>query len=155
MFKTVFVALGLSLLCGEAFAKDDAASPREIAESWLHAYEAQDFEAMRALLTDESVFIDPTSFDRPEVSETINWTGPDAIIAGVSAWGISHGEYDVSRTYESSGRVVFNAVMTVAYASPNGEIVYFYPITTIITVEDGHVIEHRDYTDFEGMRPAE
>mgnify|MGYP003674765716 CR=1 FL=1 len=154
MIRILLTAASLAFVAAAASAQD-VQSARDTAEAWLHAYEAQDFEAMRALLTDESVFVDPTSFDRPEVSETINWTGPDAIIAGVSAWGISHGEYDVSRTYESSGRVVFNAVMTVVYATPNGEIGYFYPITTIISVEDGYVIEHRDYTDFEGIRPAE
>ena len=155
MVKTILVALGLSLLCGEAFAQNDAVSPRETAEAWIAAYEAQDFDAMRALLTPDSVFVDPTSFERPEVTNTINWTGPDAIIAGVSAWGISHGAYDVSRTFASSNRIVFNAIMTVVYDTPDGEIAYLYPITTIITVEDGHVVEHRDYTDFDGMRAAE
>ncbi len=125
----------------------DAAPARHTADAWLAAYQAQDFEAAREFLTDESVFIDPTSFGRENFGEPINWTGPDAIINGISSWGLVNGEYRFDRVYESPGRVIYDGNVLVTYG--NGAQ-YDYPIITIVTVSDGRLVEHRDYTDFDG-----
>ena len=113
-----------------AAAEDDALA---IAQAYIAAYEAQDFDAMRALYAADAHFIDPTSFAMDAVTPDIDWTGPDAIIAGIRSWGVLRGEYHVDRLYEASGRVVFDAEMDVVYAMPEGEITYRYPIITIIT----------------------
>ena len=105
---------------------------------------------MAALMTDDTVFIDPTSFAIEGITNRIEWRGSDAIIAGVSAWGIDHGTYTIERTYEASGQVVFSGHIDVVYGQGESAVTFRYPITTIIAVEDGHVAEHRDYTDFNG-----
>jgi len=151
MIRILLALTACLMITGAGHAQD----ARATAEAWLRAYEAQDQDAMRALLTEDSRFVDPTSFDRPEVTERIEWTGPDAILSGVAAWGASAGEYTVSRTFEASNRVVFEAEMRVTYGEDENTVSFIYPIVTIITVEDGHVAEHRDYTDFDGMRRAE
>tara|TARA_R110002073_G_scaffold19336_3_gene70668 strand:- start:7160 stop:7624 length:465 start_codon:yes stop_codon:yes gene_type:complete len=154
MIRTV-IALATACLVAAAAHAQDAPTARETAERWLDAYETQDFDAIRALLTDGSRFIDPTSFERPEVSNPIDWTGPDAIIEGIAAWGMTAGHYTIHNTFEASGRVVFQAEMRVTYGAGEAAVSYLYPIVTIVTVEDGHVAEHRDYTDFNGMRRAQ
>ncbi|WP_394693357.1 nuclear transport factor 2 family protein [Hyphobacterium sp.] len=151
--KTLFSAL-LFCLGGfwtSALAQEQTPA-RQTAEAWLDAYQAQDFSAMRALLTDESVFIDPTSLGRENFGDPINWQGADAILAGVGAWGVTHAEYHIDRTYESPGRVIFDGSVDVTYGDPDNPVSYNFPIITIVTVRDGWVAEHRDYTDFDGAR---
>jgi limonene-1,2-epoxide hydrolase len=151
--KTAIVGIILcaALLTGAAQAQT-AASARQTADAWLAAYEAQDFDAVRSLLTDESVFIDPTSFGRANVVNTIDWTGPEEIISGISGWGLAAAEYSFDRVYESPGRVIYDGSVLVTYQ--NGAS-YDYPIITIVTVADGRLVEHRDYTDFDGATRVE
>ncbi|WP_420430354.1 nuclear transport factor 2 family protein [Hyphobacterium sp.] len=130
----------------------DVSSARQTAQTWLNAYQSQDFDAMRALLTDQSVFIDPTSLGRENFGDPINWQGADAILAGVGAWGVTDAEYEIERTYGSPGRVIFDGSINVTYGAPDNLVSYNFPIVTIVTVADGHVLEHRDYTDFDGAR---
>jgi ketosteroid isomerase-like protein len=128
---------------------DTEMSAQNVAENYLAAYSTQDWETVRALYAEDAVFIDPTSlelgFDNP-----IEWTGADEIITGIGGWGVSELHYQIHNTYESSGRVVFQADAVVTYPNPDGDVLMNYPITTIITVTDGLVTEHRDYTDFAG-----
>lgn len=133
-------------LIGHAHAQDQTPA-RQTADAWLTAYQAQDFDAARALLTDRSVFIDPTSFDREGFGDPIHWTGADAIIAGISSWGLERADYTFERVYESPGRVIYDGIILVTYQ--NGAQ-FNYPIISIVTVESGHLVEHRDYTDFDG-----
>ena len=153
MYRLTSLSLAIAgCLTGLAAASADhhAETPRAIAEAWLEAYSNQDFEGMTALMTEDTVFVDPTSFDIAAITNRIEWQGPDAITSGVGAWGINHGRYTIERSYESSGRVIFNGHIDVIYGEGEGAQAFRYPITTIITVADGHVTEHRDYTDFNG-----
>ncbi|WP_323760714.1 nuclear transport factor 2 family protein [Maricaulis sp.] len=153
MLRLTTLALALAgSLTGFAAASDENSddSPRAIAEAWIEAYSSQDFDGMTALMTEETVFVDPTSFDIAMVTDRIDWQGPAAITAGVGAWGMNHGRYTIARTYEASGRVIFNGHIDVIYGEGEEAQAFRYPITTIITVEGGHVTEHRDYTDFNG-----
>lgn len=148
---------GLALLVGlvattPAWAQDSA---EQIARAYIAAYEAQDFDAMRAFYAPDARFIDPTSFEMDDVTPDIDWTGADEILAGISSWGVASGVYNFDRVYEASGRVVFDAEMDVVYATPEGEVTYRYPIITILTIEDGQVVEHRDYTGFNEMYRVE
>jgi len=133
-------------LAGNAYAQN-VTPARQTADAWLAAYQAQDFNAARAFLTETSIFIDPASFGREGFGEPINWTGADTIIAGISSWGLDEAEYTFERVYESPGRVIYDGSVLVTYQ--NGAQ-FNYPIISIVTVENGHLIEHRDYTDFDG-----
>ncbi len=148
---TLLLAMTGSLAgLGAAFSDHHAETPRAIAEAWLDAYSNQDFDGMTQLMSEDTVFVDPTSFEVDTITNRIEWHGPAAITAGVGAWGVSHGIYTIERSYESSGRVVFIGHIDVVYGEGTDAQAFRYPITTIITVEDGHVAEHRDYTDFTG-----
>ncbi len=149
MLKTllaVVTALGLTPL---ALADDE--SDRAVAEAYIAAYEHQNLDAMRALYADDAVFVDPTSFHLPQMPP-IHWQGPDTILEGIAGWGISGLELHLDRSYTASGAVVFDGNADVVYATPAGPRVFNYPIVTIVTIRDGQVVEHRDYTDYSGAR---
>jgi len=147
------LTLTTAVLANAGLAADQPAGSIEIAQAYIAAYEGQDFEAMREFMADDVVFTDPTSFDLAFVREPIHWTGADEILAGVSAWNVARGEHHLDRVYEAAGRVVFDANMDVFYATSEGERGFRYPIITIVTVENGLVTEHRDYTGFNDMAP--
>jgi len=130
----------------------ETTSSRQTADAWLTAYQAQDFDVVRQYLNDDSVFIDVTSFGREEFSGPIDWTGAEAIVAGITSWGLESVVYNFERVYESPGRVIYDGSALVTYQ--NGAL-YNYPIISIVTVADGHLVEHRDYTDFDGATRVE
>ncbi|WP_291843861.1 nuclear transport factor 2 family protein [Maricaulis sp.] len=144
------LAAGLLSVAPAGWSQPAESSPRSVAEAWLEAYASQDFEQMSALMSEDTVFVDPTSFAIDAVTDRIEWRGPEAIIAGVSAWGMDHGVYTIDRTYEASGQVVFSGHVDVVYGEGDSAQTFRYPITTIISVVDSQVAEHRDYTDFNG-----
>lgn len=154
--------LMIALLFASAFgASVQASSPKtameatlstlDIAQAYLQAYEAQDFDRLRGYYSDDAVFIDQTSFGVAQVEEDIHWQGPDAIIAGIKSWGLARGQYRLDRVFESSNIVVFDAEMDAVYETSAGTRIYRYPIITILTIENGKVMEHRDYTAFNNV----
>jgi ketosteroid isomerase-like protein len=149
MFRISGSVAAFTCLCSSAQAQD-VVSDQDIATAYLEAYQSGNYATMREYYAEDAVFIDPTSFEVPNIGDTIHWQGADAIIAGISAWGASGLEYTFDRIYESSGRVIFDGATHVIYPGDDGGVVYNYPIITIITIEDGQVTEHRDYTDFTG-----
>jgi ketosteroid isomerase-like protein len=149
MFRFMGIIAACACICSTAQAQETL-TPTQVATAYLETYQSGNFEGMREFYADDAVFIDPTSFEIPNMGDTIHWQGADAIIAGISAWGASGLDYTFDRVYEASGRVIFDGATHVIYTRDDGDIIYNYPIITIITVQDGQVVEHRDYTDFGG-----
>ena len=147
---TVIAAILASLLSAPGLRADSTGSAQDVAERYLAAYSRLDFEDMRALYAPNATFIDPTSFAVLAPEQRIDWQGADAIIDGISNWGLTALDYRIQRTYEASGQVVFDAVVDVTYGPGSGNRTFRYGIVTIIQIENGQVIEHRDYTDFTG-----
>jgi ketosteroid isomerase-like protein len=139
-------------LCALVVWQTAPAEPVAVAEAYLAAYEAQDFDALRTLYAENAVFIDPTSADVQPITPPISWRGRETIIEGLRSWGVARMDYTLDRSFHASGQVVFDGTSDVVYQTPNGELTYRFPIITILTVEDGQVTEHRDYTDYAGMR---
>lgn len=148
MFHTLTTAVALALTGSIALAQD---TPEAVAEAYLAAYQAQDFAALETLYAEDAHFIDPTSETVQGIGGPFDWTGREAILAGIRGWGATRLEYEVDRTFSASGHVVFDGAVAAIYLTQAGSVAYRYPIITIVTVEDGHVTEHRDYTDFSGM----
>lgn len=142
---------GIFVIMMALAARQEDAPDIPVAEAYLAAYEAQDFDALAALYAEDAVFIDPTSFDVGEITQPIDWQGRDAILTGLRSWNVERLEYAVDRNYQASGRTVFDGAVTAVYALEDGDQHYRFPIVTIVTVQDGQVVEHRDYTDFTGM----
>ena len=152
LFLLASLSLLTSVILSTGAQAQDSAGARDVAEAYLAAYQTQDFDQMRELYAGDAHFIDPTSFDIPQITAPIDWQGADSIIAGISSWGIQHITYHQDRSYEASNAVIFDGNADVSYATETGARIFNYPIITIITVRDGQVVEHRDYTDYAGAR---
>lgn len=134
-----------------ALVPPDAGDARPVAEAYLDAYQSQDFEALAALYAADASFIDPTSFDVGDITPPISWRGKAQILDGLASWGVVRLDYAIDRSFAASGRVVFDGAVTAVYATQSGQRAFVFPIVTIVTVDAGEVIEHRDYTDYAGM----
>lgn len=124
------------------------------ATAYLDAYQAFDLERLEALYAEDATFDDPTSLLLTGVNGApFVFRGRDAILNGIRFWmqnSVTSLRYDVEEIYESSGRVVF-----IGAATANGPSRWRFRIVTIVTIENGLVVEHRDYTDYWGANQVQ
>lgn len=128
------------------------AAPISAARTYLEAYQRLDLQQLERYYTEDVEFNDPTSLRVSGIGGPFVWRGREAVLAGVRRWAqsVQSLNYDVERIYEASGRVVFSGTVTSVTRTPGGVARYRYPIVTILTISDGRVSEHRDYTDYAG-----
>lgn len=143
--------IALAVVAPAAAQNSQRAHSRTIAAAtaYLEAYQAFDLERLEALYAEEATFDDPTSLLLTGVNGApFVFRGRDAILNGIRHWmqqSVTSLHYDVEEVYESSGRVVF-----IGAATSNGSTRWRFRIVTIVTIENGLVVEHRDYTDYWG-----
>ena len=120
--------------------------------AYLDAYQVLDLERLETLYAEDATFDDPTSLRVPGIGGPFVWRGRSEIMAGIRTWSqsVTSLRYDIEDIYEASGRVVVQGAVNPVVATPNGAVQFRYRIVTIVTVEDGMVREHRDYTDYAG-----
>jgi ketosteroid isomerase-like protein len=157
------VVMGI-LLLGFAMPVDAAPTHRDgdpviiaRAETYLTAYQSLDLPALASLLAADARFDDPTSTEMQAVGGPFVWEGREAVLAGLAGWvrqSVRRIDYDLREVYEASGRVVFIGTASPLMQTADGLIRATYPIVTIVTVRDGHIVEHRDYTNYAGARMA-
>jgi ketosteroid isomerase-like protein len=150
---------GALLAVAPTFAADQATrhgNPAVIAqaETYLAAYAQLDLAALERLYADDAAFSDPTSQTVAGIGGPFVWRGRAEILAGIGRWKqtVTSLAYDVERIYESSNHVVFVGEVRPLVAGPNGPTQYAYPIVTVITIANGKVAEHRDYTNYAAGR---
>lgn len=123
------------------------------AARYLDAYQSLDLEKLEALYSEDAAFNDPTSLNVKGIGGPFVWRGRTEILDGIRSWiagGVTSLKYEIEDAYESSGRVVFSGAVDSFMAAPNGTARFRYRIVTIVTIENGLVSEHRDYTDYAG-----
>jgi ketosteroid isomerase-like protein len=154
--RLVSILIALFSIVGGAHAQDTtvrSGNPEiiAIADSYMTAYHHLDLEALEALYDEDVVFIDPTVAGLPEV---FSWTGRDRILREIAGWrtGMVRFDFQADRIYESAGRVVYIGNVVSEVERPNGTRKATYPLITIVTVQEGRIIEHRDYTDYAATR---
>ncbi len=127
-----------------------------LAESYLAAYARLDLAVLERLYAENAVFNDPTSADVPGIGGPFVWSGRREILTRIGDWRktIRSLNYDVERVYESSNQVVFVGEVKPLVVTSKGPIQYGYPIVTIVTIANGVVTEHRDYTNYAAGRVA-
>lgn len=123
-----------------------------VARSYMDAYQALDLTRLEAFYAEDVAFNDPTSVRVPGIGGPFVWRGRSEVLAGIRGWTayVRSLNYNVERIYEASGQVVFVGDVNPVVSTPNGTAQFRYHIVTIVTLEDGHVVEHRDYTDYAG-----
>jgi ketosteroid isomerase-like protein len=153
MIKALVFSVALAAVASTATAAPQMhGDPQTIvqAQEYLAAYARMDLKALEALYTEDAVFNDPTSTKIPGIGGPFLWRGRKEILDHIGEWAksIRSLNYDVERVYEASGHVVFVGKVKPLIAAPEGPVQYTYPIVTIITITDGRVVEHRDYTNY-------
>lgn len=123
-----------------------------VARAYMDAYQALDLHRLEAFYAEDVAFNDPTSVQAPGVGGPFIWRGRAEVLAGIRDWKsyVHSLNYNVEHIYEASGQVVFVGDVNPLVSTANGPAQYRYHIVTIVTVEDGQVAEHRDYTDYAG-----
>lgn len=155
MVRAITMFLVLMLGAGPAYADNAGSGNAQViaaARSYLDAYQTLDLVRLEALYADDVRFNDPTSVHAQGVGGPFVWNGRAAVLAGIRGWStyVRSLNYDIERIYEASGHVVFVGAVNPVVATPDGLAHYRYSIVTIITIQDGRVVEHRDYTDYAG-----
>lgn len=158
--KTLFLAIGMAVLATGVVAMTGGDEPmseaRRVAQEYIEAYGAFDLDRVQELYAEDAVFTDPTSFSFVDFGAPYHWEGRSTIMAELrklaSEQGVQAVRYFPSQVFEASGRVVFVADLRPVYKVPEGLIRTEIPIVTIVTVEDGRVVEHRDYADYARLR---
>ncbi|MGE0045873.1 MAG: nuclear transport factor 2 family protein [Hyphomonadaceae bacterium] len=149
--RAFFAAIGLFFLCAAPAAAQEHGDAQRIAlaRAYLDAYAALDQSRLGALYAEDAEFNDPTSIGVEGIGGPFVWSGRAEILARIAEWSqtIQSLRYDIERIYESGGRVV--VIGAVNPIMRTGER-YRFAIVTILTIEDGRVREHRDYTNYRG-----
>lgn len=144
--------LFLSLTVAHAEAPQPHGNAAVIAQAnaYLDAYARLDTTALERLYAEDAVFNDPTSATVPGIGGPFVWKGRAEILAHLREWAKTTKSlsYDVERRYEASNHVVFVGAVKPLVKTAKGDVQYRYPIVTIITIANGRVSEHRDYTNY-------
>jgi ketosteroid isomerase-like protein len=155
MLRAILIAFMALATATNAAARADARGDQatiDAASRYLDAYQKLDLVELEKSYAEGAAFEDPTSLMVQGIGGPFVWRGRETILAGIRSWtqSISSLRYDVDDIYESSGRVVFVGAVNPVVATAGGSVQYRYRIVTIVTVENGLVVEHRDYTDYAG-----
>jgi ketosteroid isomerase-like protein len=158
MLRFMTIALAAFILIGAppaTAATGQRGDPAIIAAAirYLDAYQALDLERLKALYSEDAAFNDPTSIHIRGIGGPFVWRGRTNILNGMRTWmagGVTALQYDLEDVYEASGCVVFVGSINSFVSAPSGKTQYRYRIVTVVTIENGLVSEHRDYTDYAG-----
>lgn len=153
-------AILLPLMGGLAQAQSgtetEMTEAERVARAYMEAYSNVDFDAMGQLMAEDIVFEDPTSI--PAGHSGIHREGREAVLQGFREfeqrdhpitlglqWGI---------VYESNDRVIFMGQVQARFPSRqrNRDVIWASPQTSVVTVEDGRVVHHVDYADYDNAR---
>ena len=145
--KSVLIATAL-LTTGIAQGADSS-----VADAYMKVYtdSKASFEELGKLYSKDVVFRDPTSDKWGEYAWNID--GRSKILEAMKTHASQFDEISISyRTqvkYTSSGHTVYTGKVKLSQVKDNVLETICSPITTIISVRDGKVVEHRDYVDYD------
>lgn len=149
----ILVIVAVLLFATDVLAADEPGSPREIAEQYLALHTAGDIEAMGDLLAPDASFSDTTA--PSDIGGPIHWQGREAILSGMAQFKQTTGLVGMSRTprlvFESNGVTVFEGRAMAYFPTPTSRTWRWSAETiTIVTVRDGKVVRHEDFSDYAG-----
>ncbi len=146
----------LAILCAKSAhsEKEPNACAMQTAYQYLEAYTQLDMQTLEKMYSPDVVFIDPTSLNAPNIAIPVEYQGKADVLAFISSLegNLIDARYDLDRTYESSGQVVFVGDAVFTFAGQPHPITYKSAIVTVISVQDCLVASHTDYADYNGMK---
>lgn len=149
--------LATLLLAGQALVPTADHPSLDVAERYLAAYAALDFDRLGAFWTDATVWSDPTGAEIGASPEPVR--GAQAIRAHLEAAtrGVEELELEIDERFRSAGHVV--SVGTLRYTldgaavgAPGKRVPFELRTVIVLEVQGGRVVRHTDYADFTRWR---
>jgi SnoaL-like domain len=145
------LALPAANSCAQGTSQFAAASSvsEEVGEAYFSAYVARDWDRLAPLLAERGSFADPTA---ALVFGPVENAGKVATLKtfreGYAA--ITHMSFNRIRAFFSGHYAVFEGTLDWSLSLPNGglAITKAMPLVTVLRIEGGQVVEHRDLADY-------
>lgn len=140
----------VGLMVSMLIASISARAESNVADEYIKAYYVFDVERIGAFYADEAKFNDPTSeiFGQYAFIQS----GKFEILEGLSAYVANYDKIsmaiDIKQQYESAGHNVYTGMAKVTTVKGGVLKTSCAFLTTIISVKDKKVVEHRDYYDY-------
>lgn len=142
-----FVVLTPAAAKGVGYAKQSEESAK-VGEAYIAAYIGLDWDRIEPLLADHATFHDPTA---EVLFRAAPKGGRDSIMKAFREGyaDISNMMLHRSRTFYSGNYTVFEGDLEWGLRLPDGRTIQTRaPFIAILRIENGKVIEHRDYVDY-------
>ena len=121
-----------------------------LADRYLDAYRDFDVQKMAEFYSDDAVFIDPTA--EFWGGDGFNKQGKETVVAGlndfVSKFDDINLDFNVDHHYEAAGYNVYTGMAKLELLKKGKLTTSCGRLTTIVSVKEDKVIEHRDYFDY-------
>ena len=163
MLRTILISAALVLTGASAHAQE-MSEVETVARAYMDAYSELDWPAMERFLAEDVIFADETSTD-PEHPGGIDLVGRDALRQTLDDFIAQYNPitlgFEWDTVFESNSRVVFIGHVNALYPTldPAQRFRWRSQQVTVVTVEGGRVVEHRDYANYpgaeQGLIPAE
>lgn len=144
------VLLTAALIAGAAHGDDSG-----IIDDYMKAFFAFDVKKLSEYYTEDAIFRDPTSEVWGEESAW-NMDGKEQIMKKMNSFLSNYDEvtiqYNVKTRYESGGHHVFTGKSKVSYEKQGALETACVAVTSVVSVKDGKVVEHRDYYDYDNFK---
>lgn len=150
----VGIALGCAVIAAPVYAESKPGYTQQstetapVAEAYIGAYIALDWNRLEPLLADNATVHDPTA---ELLFKTEKKDGKPAVMKGFREGyaGVTKMEFHRTRTLYSGNFAIFEGDLEWGVKFPAGRIVESRtPFVVILRVENGKVVEHRDYVDY-------
>ena len=143
-----FVNPGAQAQGAAQFSAASAASEK-VGEAYFAAYVARDWDRLEQLLAEGGSFADPTA---ALVFGPVQNTGKVEVLKKFREGyvAITHMSFNRSRAFFSGHHAVFEGTLDWSLKLKSGKLVVTkaMPLVTVLRIEDGLVVEHRDLADY-------
>ncbi len=160
-FKLMLLTILLMVMSGtvladgraDAYEKNTKVS-REIAERYFGFYINKNWDALAPLLADHANFVDPTA---EQLFEGVSvWAGKATVLKNFrEQYSATTMAYAPLRVLESGKYVVFEGALHWTLTLPKRRIEATLPFMTMLKIENGLIVEHRDMADYQAFIAAE
>ncbi len=140
---------------GAAAFRDASARTQQVAEAYFSAYVARDWDRLAPLLHERGGFRDPTA---ALVFGGVGREGKAATLRFFrEAYAVlTHMAFHRTRAFFAGEVAVFEGTLdwTVLLGDGREAVTERMPFVTVLRLEDGLVVEHRDYADYHAYLAA-
>lgn len=161
-FTLSFATIPTSAAAQVSSYSQQSAATTAVADAYFDAYIALDWDRLEPLLADNATVHDPTA---ETLFKTKRKEGKPEVMKGFREGyaGVTKMVFHRSRAFHSGNFAVYEGDLEWGVKFPAGRVVETRtPFVVILRTENGKVVEHRDYVDYEpflrdelASRPAE